>query len=420
MESIEQQHSVSSNFTPQARIVQSQDLLLANTRKESQEEGSGTTAIQRKVQACKEPLEILYRALVETLKQVSIEDVPDGFQPADVASLDYKVSLHPFLDKVYFQICKKSMYALELEQAQRFLDLVLQSRERVYGQSSESLLKPCESMVQCLRLQGAHGAAFATIQACLDIVVKVLGEPVDTVPDDADPNEEKEEDGEQPCPVKHPSKLLTVHQTRVEVLYMKQRLTFDVKKDYPEALDICDEMVAHQRAILKMPCTDVKAEASELAQLLFLKGQAMERMGLPKGEILKVQEETVALEESAQEEGKPKSEKLAKLYKVKAALLEYEGRTEEAKDCFAKAVEIYRENGQQAQADQLQGHASEIDRVDQEALARAFEGPKLAKEDSDDEEDDELEEPAVSKATLGLVGGLLAAMSVYALYRAQR
>lgn len=183
----------------------------------------------------------------------------------------------------------------------------------------------------------------------------MLGEPVDAVTDDADPNEEEDE---QPCPVKHPSKLLTVHQTRVEVLYMKQRLTFDVAKDYPEALDICEEVLAHQRAIIKMPCANVKAETSELAQLLFLKGQAMERMGLPKGEILKVQEETVALEESVQEEGKPKSERLAKLYRVKAALLEYEGCTEEAKDCFAKAVEIYRENGQQVQADQLQGHAA--------------------------------------------------------------
>ena len=72
----------------------------------------------------------------------------------------------------------------------------------------------------------------------------------------------------------------------------------------------------------------------------------MERMRIPKGEILKVQEEAVELEESAQEEGKPRSEKLAKLYKVKAALLEHEGRTDEAKACFATAIEIYREAGQ--------------------------------------------------------------------------
>ena len=117
MEKIEAEHGVTSNFTPQARIVQSQDLLLVNVRLKEPEDGNGLTPVQRKVQASKEPLEILYQALAETLRQVSIEDIPEDFKPDDVASLDWKVSLHPFLDKVYFQICKKSMYGLELEQA---------------------------------------------------------------------------------------------------------------------------------------------------------------------------------------------------------------------------------------------------------------------------------------------------------------
>ena len=54
------------------------------------------------------------------------------------------------------------------------------------------------------------------------------------------------------------------------------------------------------------------------------------------------------MEESIQVEGKPESAKLAKLYKVKAALLEFVGRKEEAKDCFARAVEIYKANGLQS------------------------------------------------------------------------
>ena len=55
-----------------------------------------------------------------------------------------------------------------------------------------------------------------------------------------------------------------------------------------------------------------------------------------------------------------------------------------------------------------------------EALARAYEEPKLTKEDSDEEEDgDEQDALTVSKTTLGVVGGLLTAVSLYALYRAQ-
>ena len=71
----------------------------------------------------------------------------------------------------------------------------------------------------------------------------------------------------------------------------------------------------------------------------------MERMGLPKAEILELQEETIKLEESVQIKGKLRTEKLAKFYKVKAGLLEFEERLEEAKEYFAKSVEIYKENG---------------------------------------------------------------------------
>ena len=103
--------------------------------------------IPAKVESCKEPLEILNHALVETLRQISLQDISNDFQAADVSKMDLKVSLHPFLDKIYYQISKKSMSALELDQARNFLDLLIANREQVYGQDSESLLKPCESMV---------------------------------------------------------------------------------------------------------------------------------------------------------------------------------------------------------------------------------------------------------------------------------
>ena len=84
-----------------------------------------------------------------------------------------------------------------------------------------------------------------TIKTCLEIIAKVLGEPVVADADTTDTKDEDQVNIEEPCPVRHPSKLLAVHQTRVEVLYMKQRLMFDVTKDYPEALDICEQMIEH-------------------------------------------------------------------------------------------------------------------------------------------------------------------------------
>ena len=69
------------------------------------------------------------------------------------------------------------MFALEFNQTRHFLDLLMASRELTYGQDSESLIKPCESMIQCLRMQGEYKAALATIQTCLNIIAKVLNEP---------------------------------------------------------------------------------------------------------------------------------------------------------------------------------------------------------------------------------------------------
>ena len=69
---------------------------------------------------------------------------------------------------------------------------------------------------------------------------------------------------------------------------MKQRIKFEAEKNYAEALGICEELVDCQRKIIQMECANVQAETSELAQLLFMKGQAMERMGFPKEEILKI------------------------------------------------------------------------------------------------------------------------------------
>ena len=68
-------------------------------------------------------------------------------------------------------------------------------------------------------------------------------------------------------------------------------------------------------------------------------------MGAPKPEILQLLDEAIKKEESLQVSGKPRTDKLAKFYKVKAGLLEFMDRLEEAKECFETSVAIYKENG---------------------------------------------------------------------------
>ena len=100
----------------------------------------------------------------------------------------------------------------------------------------------------------------------------MLGEPADTeLPEETSTQRSNPEDPEPPCPVVHPGRLLAVHQTRVEVLYMKQRIKFEVEKDYAAALEICDELIDHQSKIVMRDVADEKVETSELAQLLFMK-----------------------------------------------------------------------------------------------------------------------------------------------------
>ena len=78
-------------------------------------------------------MRILKKAMVETIQQISIEDIPDNFEESQQV-ISKELTLHPFLDKVYFQIAKKSMYVMQLDQAHHFLDLLMQGRELQYGQ----------------------------------------------------------------------------------------------------------------------------------------------------------------------------------------------------------------------------------------------------------------------------------------------
>ena len=69
------------------------------------------------------------------------------------------------------------------------------------------------------------------------------------------------------------------------------------------------------------------------------------------------------MEEKAQTDGKPKTDKLAKLYKVYAALLEALKRKEEAKEFFQKAIDILRANGKEQDATFLEMYSQKMDQV---------------------------------------------------------
>ena len=68
----------------------------------------------------------------------------------------------------------------------------------------------------------------------------------------------------------------------------------------------------------------------------------MERCQKPMEENLKVQNEAIALEEqNAQETGKPKSDLLGRLYRIKAQILEYLKRNDESVVACNQALEVY-------------------------------------------------------------------------------
>ena len=72
------------------------------------------------------------------------------------------------------------------------------------------------------------------------------------------------------CVLKHPSKILIVCQTRIEILFIKQRIKFEFEKNYGEAYDLSKDLVRYQREIVGMECSNMKQEKSELAQMLFV------------------------------------------------------------------------------------------------------------------------------------------------------
>lgn len=56
------------------------------------------------------------------------------------------VRMHPFLDRILNQLGQKNMFAGNFVKAQQYLDQLIASRERIYGEGSFNLLKPIETV----------------------------------------------------------------------------------------------------------------------------------------------------------------------------------------------------------------------------------------------------------------------------------
>ena len=78
------------------------------------------------------------------------------------------------------------MYYGDFGKAHKFFDLLITSRERIYGEGSFNLLKPTETVAQLLRLQNAQNECQVIIDQCLKMIANLLGEPI---PDTAEAEE---------------------------------------------------------------------------------------------------------------------------------------------------------------------------------------------------------------------------------------
>ena len=160
---------------------------------------------------------------------------------------------------------------------------------------------------------------------------------------------------------------------------------------FREALQTAEKLIAYQREILEMKVAHLPAERTELANLIYLKGQALERCQMPMEENLKCQEEAIQLEElNARETGKPRSDLLGRLYRVKAQMLEYLKQNEESKTACEQALQVYKElpGDHKEVVGQLERYLEAKEKKDDEMFQREQTIEDYLQDDESDEEDD--------------------------------
>ena len=93
--------------------------------------------LRRKQKICEEPLQILQDSLIETLRHISVHDLPadlNWYALNDDVPLE--IRMHPFLDTILYELGRKNMFAGDWVKAQQFLDQLIALREKIYGEGS--------------------------------------------------------------------------------------------------------------------------------------------------------------------------------------------------------------------------------------------------------------------------------------------
>lgn len=159
---------VVSNYVTQGRVMCALTLVSQNF-KELEKDKTLTHEVMKQ-RACEEPIQILEQAYEDTLEQIKDPTKSENAEEDQ----EEDVSRHAFLDKIVFQLGRKYMLVQDFAKAVPKLDSVITMREQMYGENSETLLKPLQSMASCLRLMKDLPGCLATCFTASQIADSVL------------------------------------------------------------------------------------------------------------------------------------------------------------------------------------------------------------------------------------------------------
>lgn len=259
MQAICELNEVKSHYVLQCQRILANDIFNHNLRRMTEE--NFDHPLLRKQKVCEEPLKILQDSLIETLRHVSVDDLPEELNwwaLNDEVPVD--IRMHPFLDSILYELGRKNQFSGDWVKAQQFLDQLIALREKIYGEGSINLLKPIYTVAQVLRLQSQPNECQAIIDQGLSMISRLLREPEDEQSTHGATVEEVKEgsgagrsdsDAATHDEIKNPSRLLSIYETRTDLYYMQQRMEASSHL-YRFALATADKLISYQRQILAL------------------------------------------------------------------------------------------------------------------------------------------------------------------------
>ena len=123
-------------------------------------------------------------------------------------------------------------------------------------------MRPLEELAITCEIQGKKVDCSAIITSILSICSKILDEDsTDLIPDDQSQDEEEDESAYK---LLNPENILQAMQTKVEMLFILQRMQF-ADKEFQTALETAESLVELQKKVVKIPIANKLNESSELA-----------------------------------------------------------------------------------------------------------------------------------------------------------